>query len=113
MSHVLHRTLPWLVVFGLVGVVQFVVYLAYGARPLAALVGGVASGLVALLGAATYALVVKTQARRADAIISEAYATALRESEHEGLRRLHEDIVREQRRPLRPVCPLDDEPPER
>lgn len=108
------RTLPWLVTFGLVGVVQFVVYLAYGARPLAALVGGVASGLVALLGAATYALVVRTQVRLADRIISEAYVTTLRESEHEGLRRLHEDIEREREcYPLRRVAPLEDEPPER
>lgn len=95
MSHMLHRALPWLVVFGLVGVIQFAVYLLYGARPLAALVGGVASGLIALLGATTYALVLRTQARRVDAIISEAYTTALRESEHEGLRRLHEDIERD------------------
>lgn len=103
------RALPFVVAFGLIGVLQFLVYLLLGAAPFSALVGGVASGLVALLGAAAFELTRRTQVRRAVAAwdeqdIDEA-VTWLRDAhEHEGLHRLHEDMRREEQR---------GEPPER
>lgn len=94
------RALPWLVAFGLIGVLQFLVYLLLGATSFSALVGGVASGLVALLGAAAFELTRRTQERyRAEsALVELAVAVMVSEEEHEGLHRLHEDMRREQER---------------
>lgn len=97
------RALPFVVAFGLIGVLQFLVYLLLGATSFSAFVGGVASGLVALLGAAAFELTRRTQERRADAIIGEAHTRRV-QAAHEGLHRLLEDMRREEQR---------DRPPER
>lgn len=100
------RALPFVVAFGLVGVLQFLVYLLLGATSFSAFVGGVASGLVALLGAAAFELTRRTQERRrAEPALDElAVAVMVSEEEHEGLHRLLEDMRREEQR---------DRPPER
>lgn len=93
------------VAYVVTGFVMTVSYLVIGAAPLAAIVGGVAGGFVGLLGASVVLLLVELLRRRdAERELDEALEWLRKEqesdydepTEHEGLRRLHEDLRRDE-----------------
>lgn len=105
----MRRALPYLVAFAVPAVTLAAIYLAIGASVYAATVGGMLVGVIGAGGAALATLVRRLQRdaeeREFDRVIIELQQPGVSNTivapEHEGLRRMHEDLLR------------DDKPPER